>query len=556
MQDPLKVLDKWFGFPSFRGGQRESIDSILNHQDTLYITPTGGGKSLVYQIPALILPGLTIVVSPLISLMKDQVDGLTKRNIPAVAYNSTVNDSARADIISNVNNGTVKMLFMAPEGLTPTFMNKLDVEVSLLAVDESHCVSKWGHDFRPKYLQLANIRKQLGNPTCLAVTATATKEVRDDIVEHLEMKNAKRLIYGFDRPNLEISVIKGYGPQKLDGLFEFVDNIEGSMIVYCGTRTQVEEISDVLCRSGFSAKPYHGGMTAQKRTAVQEAFMSDEAQLIVATNAFGMGVDKPSIRGIAHMQMPGSVEAYYQEIGRAGRDGEPARVTLLYKPSDRSLQDFFVNMSWPPNSIIETVYEYTLERLSSTREGELFISQDKFAAEIGEWVKGPHIGAVWGFMAQAGVLKKFRANDIGTVAIIEPKRKIKGRSKTVLDYLAERCVAKHVWFEVSTLDMAKNLGIEKKHVSAALRSLNNVAIEYRPPERSGGVKLIVMKDINDAIDWKTVEARRTISRNLIDRMVGFCETEVCRRKQILDYFGDTSKPVDWECGTCDICLQK
>ena len=509
-------------------------------------------NSLVYQLPALMLDGVTLVVSPLISLMKDQVDGLVEMGIEAAFYNSTLTDNRRDEVIEGINDGLIKIVFVAPEGLSPRFIQKIKVEVSLLACDESHVVSQWGHDFRPSYLKLGQLRETLGNPPVIATTATATKIVRGDISKQLKLKNTNVLVRGFDRPNLHIAV-KNVRRPKDDYLTPFIERVGGPCIIYCGTKKTVESVAENLRNEGVDAKSYHGGMTAQTRTKVQEAFMAGETRVIVATNAFGMGVDKSDIRGVVHYQTPGSIEAYYQEIGRAGRDGKNSFILLLYRRGDRDLHDFFVDSSWPPDNIIEDIWMWTMNTLQRAKNGKVFASQDAIAKGLGWPVVAGQVGAVWRMMEAGGVIKRHRANDVGEVAHIQHSKVFRGNAKKVLDYLLDQVAGKDVWFEVSTIQMASDLHMPKAKVSVALKSLNRVAIEYNPPSRSGGVELLKVADMDDIIDWEYVRYWRGMSKKMVDQMISFITRNECRRALIMRYFGDVSKPKGWTCGTCDVC---
>lgn len=353
-------LQEKFGLPSFREGQPEVIRTILSGRSAMTIMPTGSGKSLCYQYPAMLLPGLTVVVSPLIALMKDQVDSLRARNLPATYINSTLSWEEQKDRLDKVRRGQIKMLFVAPERFrSGAFLRVMRaVQISLFAVDEAHCVSEWGHDFRPDYLALGRVRKELGAPMCLALTATATAQVRDDIKKQLQIPNADVFVSGFERRNLFLEVYRARGKNdKLARMEALLRHMGGASIVYCATRKAVEEIGAELARSGFSVGIYHAGLSDAERDRVQDSFMRDQVQVLVATNAFGMGVDKPDIRATVHYQIPSSLEAYYQEAGRAGRDKQESHCLLLYNYADRHVPDFFIQASWPDREIVEDSWD-------------------------------------------------------------------------------------------------------------------------------------------------------------------------------------------------------
>jgi len=338
------ILKDVFGYTSFRPLQREIIENVLAHRDTLAILPTGGGKSLCYQIPALLFDGLTVVVSPLISLMKDQVEQLHAAGVPALFLNSTLSAETYQANMDYIRRGQVKLLYVAPETLlTPRLFALLDeVPVSLLTIDEAHCISEWGHDFRPEYRQLVEVRRRYPQAVCMALTATATARVRSDIQTTLGFSSANEFLASFNRSNLYIAVDRKFDPleQTLHFLRHYPDQ---SGIIYCFSRKEVDDLAAELVRHGFSARPYHAGLDEAARKRNQEAFIRDDVQIIVATIAFGMGINKPNVRFVVHYDLPKSIEEYYQEIGRAGRDGLPASCLLLYGEGDAAKQRYFIN---------------------------------------------------------------------------------------------------------------------------------------------------------------------------------------------------------------------
>ncbi|MEX1184422.1 MAG: ATP-dependent DNA helicase RecQ [Gemmatimonadota bacterium] len=352
------TLQRYFGFADFRGGQRDAIAAALTGRDVLVLMPTGGGKSLCYQVPALTLDGLTIVVSPLISLMKDQVDALRAVGAPAALLNSTLPRNEAERTLHAATSGELKLLYVAPERFeSDTFREQLPhLGVRLLAVDEAHCVSQWGHDFRPSYLGLGAVRERLGCPV-VALTATATPAVRDDVTRQLRLEDPITVVRGFDRPNLEWRVLGApdRGAKDMVLLRLLREQTDGVSIAYAPTRKAVDGLCDLIGRAGIRAIAYHGGMAAQDREHVQNAFMNDEAKVVVATCAFGMGIDKPDVRLVVHHSMSGSLEAYYQEAGRASRDGERGRCVMIHAPGDRQVHDFMIDQTHPPRELIENV---------------------------------------------------------------------------------------------------------------------------------------------------------------------------------------------------------
>lgn len=348
---PEQVLKSIFGYDSFRPLQKEVIANVLDGRDTLAVMPTGGGKSLCYQIPAMLLPGLTVVVSPLIALMQDQVSQLEAWGIPAVFLNSSLEWNEYRQKMDLIRRGKIKLLYVSPEGLSTSriqdILHSQNVELSCLTIDEAHCVSEWGHDFRPDYMEIACIREQFPNAVCLALTATATKQVQGDIISHLRLENPAVLVASFNRPNLFLEVRKKNNPfeQVLGFLLEHKGE---SGIIYCFSRRQVDELTEKLEQKKISVLNYHAGLSDEERSQHQKLFIQDKVDVMVATLAFGMGINKPNVRFVLHYDMPKSIEQYYQEIGRAGRDGLPATALLLYSYGDlHKLRYFFEDSADP-----------------------------------------------------------------------------------------------------------------------------------------------------------------------------------------------------------------
>ncbi|MBI5305868.1 MAG: RecQ family ATP-dependent DNA helicase [Chloroflexi bacterium] len=355
------ALDHHFGFAAFRAGQHDALDATLSARDALVVMPTGSGKSLCFQLSALLLADTTLVISPLVALMKDQVDALVARGKRATYINSTLSAEEQQNKLNILARGWYKIVYVAPERLrNAAFLDALKhTRVALLAVDEAHCISQWGHDFRPDYLRLREFADALNRPPMIALTATATPQVQTDIIAQLGLRAPIKIVTGFNRPNLALRV--RYTPDddaKRRELAALLREHTGSAIIYAGTRRGTEEIS-AFCGEVTRAPAafYHAGMADDERTRVQDAFMRDKIKIIVATNAFGMGVDKPDIRAVIHYAIPSTVEAYYQEIGRAGRDGEPARVVLLYSPKDRELQEWFIENDAPEPRQVAHLYQ-------------------------------------------------------------------------------------------------------------------------------------------------------------------------------------------------------
>ncbi len=353
LESAKKLLQSHFGYESFRVGQEQAITQVFEGHNSICVMPTGGGKSMCYQIPALVMEGTTIVVSPLISLMKDQVDALLAAGIPAAYINSSLDFDEVRETLLDVQRGAIKLLYIAPERLdSEMFLNELQgVHVPLIAVDEAHCISQWGHDFRPSYRLISRMTELFpNNPTVLALTATATPQVREDICRILNIEEQHTIMTGFERPNLTFSVVSGQDRERF--VKEYVaknDNEAG--IIYAATRKTVDSVYEMLVKKGIKAAKYHAGMPDHERKIGQERFLNDEVTVMVATNAFGMGIDKSNIRFVIHYQLPKNMESYYQEAGRAGRDGLPSECIVLYASQDVQTQRFLIDQAQDPSRI-------------------------------------------------------------------------------------------------------------------------------------------------------------------------------------------------------------
>ncbi len=366
--DKLEMLRRYFGHESFRAGQEIMVDALLSGRDAMGVMPTGAGKSMCYQIPALMLPGITLVISPLISLMADQVAALKSAGVPAAYLNSTLSPRQMELALERAYQGAYKIIYVAPERLeAPSFIRFAQhAPIALIAVDEAHCVSQWGQDFRPVYLRIADFVDMLPRrPVMGAFTATATQRVREDIVRHLRLVNPATVTTGFDRPNLYFEVVR---LKKRDpALMQILAGKQGqSGIIYCATRKSVEEVCDRLNAAGYAAGRYHAGLPDEERKQNQEDFQYDRVQIMVATNAFGMGIDKSNVRFVIHYNMPKSMEAYYQEAGRAGRDGEPSECILLYNAQDIITGRWMINNS-PPNEALSAAEQARVRQLDMQR---------------------------------------------------------------------------------------------------------------------------------------------------------------------------------------------
>ncbi len=406
-EEILHVLQQNFGFDSLRPGQDSVVTAVMAGQDALAIMPTGGGKSLCYQLPALCREGITIVVSPLIALMKDQVDALQERGIPAAAINSMLGAEEYRSVMNALRHGELKLLYVAPERFgQESFMNTLrQVKIALLAIDEAHCLSQWGHDFRPDYLRLGRVRRELGNPQTVALTATATEQVRNDILQTLCLRAPAIIISGFGRSNLNFKITHC---ENRKAKFERIHSVISRWktgIIYCSTRKNVMTVYEDIAKQGTRAVAYHAGMSDSEREFSQNAFISGEADVVVATNAFGMGIDRADVRFVVHFEIPGSVEAYYQEAGRAGRDGEEAACELLFNHADLKTQEFFFEGSNPPLYLIRSLY--TLLRTHCDEQThDLQLPVDTMAELLGKDVNPMAVGTALSVLLHAGAITR------------------------------------------------------------------------------------------------------------------------------------------------------
>lgn len=556
------LLRARFGYPEFRPGQERAVESILAGRDTLVVLPTGGGKSVCYQVPALLLPGLTVVVSPLISLMKDQVDALTARGIAAAFVNSTLTQGEVSDRMTRVARGEVKLLYLAPERFDAgTTAERLrEIGVSLLAIDEAHCISEWGHDFRPSYLRVAQVREKLGWPPAVALTATATQHVREDIVRQLRMENAETIITGFDRQNLHYHVVPTRNDADKDAaLVDLLGRHAGVAIVYAATRRNVEKVSRTLESAGVSAAAYHAGLDDAHRQEVQEAFMNESVRVIVATNAFGMGIDKPNVRLVIHHAMPGTLEAYYQEAGRAGRDGLHSDVYLLHAFPDRFTHEFFIKGAYPERAVVERVFARVLGM--ADREGNVILEPGAIAGALPGKVSDREVESALRLLIQAGVLRSDPESGgqvfVRLLATADRiKRELADAEPLRVGLLrALWRVAGDALYDGATVDLDA-LPPAFGRAAGAMPLLDALEqtqfVEWH--RLGGGDRVTNLKRPLGAypLDWAALDRRRRAETAKLESVQQYAYTNGCRRAFVLRYFGDPAARRD--CGGCDNCL--
>ena len=535
---------------------------MLAGRDTLVILPTGGGKSLCYQVPALVLPGLTVVVSPLISLMKDQVDALLARGLPAAFINSSLTSSEVADRMARAQRGELRMLYVAPERFdVPGFAERLKaIGISLLAVDESHCISEWGHDFRPSYLRIRDVRARLGGPPTVALTATATPEVRRDIATQLALRTPETIITGFDRTNLSYHVVRTRTDDDKDvALVQTLREHDGLAVVYAATRRAVDRITQVLESARIRAVGYHAGLDDSHRREVQDAFMSERVRAIVATNAFGMGIDKPNVRVVVHHAMPGTLEAYYQEAGRAGRDGKPSTCVLLHAFQDRFTHEFFIKGAYPDRKLVEAVYE-TLRRHSDDR-GVVQLEASAVPALVGGRSSEREAESALRVLEQHGLVS---SGGDGNTRILVRLLASADRIKRELgeDDRVERDLLRALWRVVGDR-LYDGVMIEPKGLPPGFGGAQGVrsildrlqARQFVMWERPGNALRLARPGARldeRSIDWRAIDRRRSADLSKLEAMQKYAYTPGCRRGFVLRYFGDPAARA--RCDSCDNCM--
>ncbi len=546
---PSRVLKEIFGFDSFRPGQEEAIRAVLDGRDTLAVMPTGGGKSLCYQVPALMQESLTVIVSPLISLMKDQVDSLIQSSVAeAGTLHSGLSPEERWEVERSVRTGEIKMLYVAPERLRSLefVLSLRRAGVGLFVVDEAHCISEWGHNFRPDYLFLPRAVRDLGNPPILALTATATPRVRDDILRSLRMRDPEVVVTSFNRPNLTYRVLSAKEKKhKLPLILAAIRNAAPPGIVYATTRKECEELAADLRRSGVDAAAYHAGMGPAERSEVQERFMTDELSVVVATIAFGMGVDKPNVRFVIHSSVPGSLPAYMQESGRAGRDGDRAECVVLYRSADLGRRKRLVTLGATGEEEVGTFFR----ALSGTENGGRVNVPPNALAALGG-VDPESAGLVLQSLEDSGLIH--RGYDLW--AEVEVRRLEEER-----EGLREEVAAVHAALPgngtIGLPELARRAGVRPAVAQGALyRMMVDGTAEIIPRGSVVDVKLKA-----PALDGRS---RRTIAARLKNRAAtayaqirdveAYANLTTCRREHLLRHFGDTEKVAP--CGGCDVCL--
>jgi ATP-dependent DNA helicase RecQ len=546
---PITVLKEIFGFDSFRPGQEEVIRAVLAGRDTLAVMPTGGGKSLCYQVPALMGEGLTVIVSPLISLMKDQVDSLLQSSIEGAAtLHSGLDAEERWEVEKKIRTGEIRLLYVAPERLRSLeFVLALRrAGVGLFVVDEAHCISEWGHDFRPDYLFLPRVVRDLGSPPVLALTATATPRVRQDILRSLRMREPEVVVTSFNRPNLTYRVLSAKEKKdKLPLILEVIRNSGPPGIVYGTTRKECEELAASLKRAGVDAAHYHAGMGAAERSSVQERFMTDELDVVVATIAFGMGVDKPNVRFVIHASVPGSLPGYLQEAGRAGRDGEESECVVLYRGADLGRRKRLVTINAAGAGEAESFFR-ALSQVSNGGRVNLP------AASLGSLggLEPDLAGVLLGGLEETGLVS--RGYDLwGEVEV----RRVDEEPEGLREEISRVHAVLPGSGTVSLLELARRAGMRPVVAQTALFKLMADEIVEALPQGSL-VDIRLKKESLDGGSRGAIAARlKSRTRAAYDQIRGvenYVSLETCRREHLLRHFGDMQEVAP--CAGCDVCL--
>lgn len=566
---PIEALQRFFRHQEFRPGQEEIIRSAISGKDTLVVMPTGGGKSLCYQIPALLSDGITLVVSPLIALMKDQVDALARCGVRATTINSTLDFGTVRQRMTDIRFGLYKLVYVAPERFeSQSFLELMkDVHIGLLAVDEAHCISEWGHDFRPSYLKLKTAIEELGRPPVVALTATATPSVQEDIITQLDLQEPKRFVRGFDRPNLSYNArLSADKESDLRDLMRREMEREGSVVIYCGTRRTVESVGTMLHAERLPVTIYHAGLGDADRRNAQDLFISGRIKAIVATNAFGMGIDKADVRHVIHFDMPGSIEAYYQEAGRAGRDGKPSDCTLLYTPRDRRLQEFFIRSTFPDREQLESLYETLWDMvhvgIGNRYEGVFVPDERELAAR--SRIHPAALQSTIAVLEKNEILRKVKSERLGMVRFLATSNEVQDyyrrtrdpeRQQTIvalLRTLGGAALGQQALFNPE--EVAAKHGVVYEAFERSLRSLMlGGLLTYTPPTPGTGYQFLTerLASRKICVDERAIEQGRERALLKLETVERYIRSVSCRRDFILEYF--CADPEPYPCGHCDVC---
>ena len=566
-----KNLQNYWGYDSFRSGQDEAVQSVLDGKDTVVLFPTGGGKSLCYQVPATVFKGLTLVISPLVALMQDQVQQLNDRGISAAFINSTLSSWEVEQRLVNARNGMYKLLYCAPERLKTTLweaeLPKLNID--LVAIDEAHCISEWGHDFRPSYREIRDSLELLDESTAwMALTATATPEVRKDIIENLEFNKPKVVSKGFDRPNLNWWVVSA--EKKREKLLAAVKkaSVKGPGLIYCGTRRNCEELADLIgTKLNIPTKAYHAGVEQLKRKKIQEQWISGDLPLVTATNAFGMGIDKADCRYVIHYQMPYSLESYYQEAGRAGRDGRESFPILLYKPSDAAIAEKRLKDSYPEKEHLQKVYDALCDTFNLAVNTGMDEAEEVSVKALKKRANLPYniVKSSLKVLNQLGVIQlidyvtpQIGVHFIAAEDYVRDKiRNTKNKQKSIFLDTLYRQFGPESFQEIKYLEvdyLKRKLNETENAILKGLQVLhaNDQLLNYEALGEMPLVRLIEERQRSLPFGRKELEKHRNTLLKKLDYMKRFIHTDICREVFIRQYFGEENVK---ECGHCDNCIK-
>lgn len=564
--DALEVLKQYWGHTAFRSLQAQIIESVLDGHDTLALLPTGGGKSICFQVPALLLDGLCLVVTPLIALMKDQVEQLTRRGIAATALHSGLSGREIDHLLEECTKGSYRFLYVSPERLGSTvFLARLDrLRLKLLAIDEAHCIAQWGHDFRPEYLKIIQLREKLPGVPLVALTATATPEVVDQIRERLGMTKGNLFQAGFGRPNLTYSV--DYTEDQTGRLLKWTQNLIGSGIVYADTRKKTERWAEVMRKSGVSADYYHAGLAAEDRQSKQDAWIQGKIKVMACTSAFGMGIDKPDVRLVVHMSPPDCPEAYFQEAGRAGRDGQASKCILIYHSSDRKIAEKRLELSFPPRDTIYDIYhKLGIWQNIAIGDGKgisrPFVLLD-FCRE--HHLQPPVVHHSLNILHRAGYLLVDDSLLVPSrLRFTCPARELDEFRATnpLLGRMVEQLLRSYtgIMDEYASIDevaIGRKLSIATDELRAGLEELKRKKIAQYIP-RSDQPLLVWLRDrVPEShlhLPPETYARLKERKQAQLQSMLSYAEqSDVCRATLLLAYFGEQESP---PCGQCDACIQ-